>query len=118
MHNEQNDYKASNKVVHMAGGIVDISQLHTPPEKHELATARFFANMGKNVVFIQPSNIPEVYRPDIFMDGLEWEIKSPIGKSRRTIEKNYHKAALQSKNIIIDLRRINVTEEDCLKQLE
>ncbi|MBR1628806.1 MAG: hypothetical protein IJ679_06025 [Lachnospiraceae bacterium] len=102
----------------MGKGIIDISQLQTPPQKHELATARFFANLGKDVVFIVPSNIPEVYRPDILMDDIEWEIKSPIGKSRRTIEKNFHKAALQSKNIIFDLRRINVPEAQCLKQLE
>ena len=102
----------------MGKGIIDISQLQTPPQKHELATARFFANLGKDVVFIVPSNIPEVYRPDILMDDIEREIKSPVGKSRRTIEKNFHKAALQSKNIIFDLRRINVPEAQCLKQLE
>ena len=102
----------------MSKGMIDISQLQTPPQKHELATARFFADLGKDIIFIVPSNIPEVYRPDIVMDGIEWEIKSPIGKSRRTIEKNFHKAALQSKNIIFDLRRINVPEAQCLKQLE
>ena len=52
------------------------------------------------------------------MDGSEWEIKSPEGKGKRTIEKNYHKAALQSKNIIFDLRRIQVPEKLCLSQLE
>ena len=99
-------------------GTIDVSNLTTPPAKHELATAKFFSEMGKDVMFIEPSNIPEVYRPDILMDGVEWEMKSPIGSSKRTIEKNYHKAALQSKNIIFDLRRINVPEAICLKQLE
>ncbi len=99
-------------------GIIDISQLNTPPEKHELETAKYFSNLGKDVVFILPSNIPGVYRPDIKMDGIEWEIKCPQGKSKRTIEKNYHKAALQSKNIIFDLRRIDLPEKDCISQLE
>ena len=99
-------------------GTVDISNLLTPPEKHELATANYFAEMGKNVTFIRPSNIPGVYRPDIIMDGVEWEIKAPQGKSKRTIEKNYHKAALQSNHIIFDLRRVNIPEQQCLKQLE
>lgn len=99
-------------------GIVDISNLITPPEKHELATAKYFAEMGKDVVFIRPSNIPDNHRPDILMDGIEWEIKAPIGKGRRNIEKNYHRASLQSENIIFDLRRMKLSDEQCLKQLE
>lgn len=99
-------------------GIVDISNLLTPPEKHELMAAKYFADLGKDVTFIRPSNVPDAHRPDILMDGIEWEIKSPEGKSKRVIEKNYHKAALQSKNIIFDLRRINVPEKLCLTQLE
>ena len=59
---------------------IDISDLLTPPEKHELNTARYFSEMGKKIKFIRPSNIPEVYRPDFTMDGIEWEMKSPEGK--------------------------------------
>ncbi|MBR1627810.1 MAG: hypothetical protein IJ679_00905 [Lachnospiraceae bacterium] len=99
-------------------GIVDISALTTPPEKHELATARFFAQRGRDVSFICPSSIPEVYRPDILMDGMEWEIKAPIGSGKKTIERNIHKAVKQSKNIIFDFRRIALPEEKCLSQLE
>ena len=99
-------------------GIVDISQLQVPPEKHELATARYFANMGKDVVFLKPSNIPEVHRPDILMGGVEWEIKCPQGKSKRTIEQNFRQAIKQSHSIIFDLRRINVPEKQCIAQLE
>lgn len=102
----------------MKKGIIDISQLNTPPEKHELRTAKFFSDLGKDVVFIKPSNIPEDYRPDIYMDGIAWEIKCPTGKGKRTIEKNYHKAALQSKNIIFDLRRIQISDERCMSQLK
>ena len=99
-------------------GIVDISNLLTPPENHELATANYFADMGKDVTFIRPSNIPDNHRPDILMDGIEWEIKAPKGKGKRNIEKNYHNASLQSMNIIFDLRRIKLSDEQCLNQLE
>ena len=59
-------------------GIVDVSQLNTPPEKHELDTAKFFSAMGKDVVFIKPSSIPNTHTPDILMDGVEWEMgKTP-----------------------------------------
>ena len=94
-------------------GIIDISQLNTPPEKHELATAKFFAERGKDIIFIMASNIPEVHTPDILMDGLEWEIKSPQGKAKRTIETNFRHAVDQSLYIIFDLRRINLPEKQC-----
>ena len=52
------------------------------------------------------------------MDGKEWEIKSPTGKSRRTIEKNLLLALRQSQNIIMDLRRINIPEAQCITKIE
>lgn len=99
-------------------GIVDISNLLVPPEKHELMTATYFANLGKDIVFIKPSNIPEIYRPDILMDGIEWEIKAPIGNGKKTINHNFHKASAQSRNIIFDLRRVGLNEKQCISQLE
>lgn len=99
-------------------GIVDISALTTPPEKHELLTAKFFAEAGKDVVFICSSGIPEAYRPDILMDGVEWEMKAPTGNGKKTIERNMHKAAKQSRFIIFDLRRIGLPEQQCMSQLE
>ena len=105
-------------IIPVMSGIIDISQLNTPPEKHELATAKFFAERGKDIIFIKASNIPEVHTPDILMDGLEWEIKSPQGKAKRTIETNFRHAVDQSLNIIFDLRRINLPEKQCIAQLE
>ena len=99
-------------------GIIDISKLKHPPEKHELDTAKYFADLGYDIEFIPPSNIPEVHRPDIVMEGIEWEIKSPVGKGRRTIERNLSMAAKQSKNIIIDLRRIALPEAACVSKIE
>ncbi len=99
-------------------GNIDISQLDVPPEKHEFETAKFFAAMGKDIVFLKPSNNPKTHTPDIRMDGVEWEMKCPIGDSKRTIETNFRKAVLQSKYIIFDLRRIKVPEKLCLSQLE
>lgn len=99
-------------------GKIDISQLNTPPEKHELACAKFFAELGKDIVFLKPSSIPNLHTPDILMDGLEWEIKTPIGSSRRTIEENFRKAVKQSRNIIFDLRNINLPQAQCISKLE
>lgn len=43
--------------------------------------------------------------PDVSIQGIEWEIKSPIGDSPNNIQKNMREAAAQSENIVIDLRR-------------
>lgn len=99
-------------------GKIDIAKLKNPPEKHELDTARFFAERGHDIEFIPPSNSPNIHMPDIIMDGVEWEIKCPLGKSKRTIENNFRKATKQSKNIIFDLRRVHLTESVCIAQIK
>ena len=52
------------------------------------------------------------------MDGVEWEIKCPIGKSKRTLENNMRKALKQSQNIIFDLRHLKLSEKSSITQLE
>ena len=75
-------------------GSIDVSQLNRPPEPHEFDTAKFFADMGKDIAFLKPAAIPNVHTPDILMDGVEWEIKCPEGNGKRTIEKIICKAEL------------------------
>ena len=99
-------------------GTIDISQLHIPPERHEFDTAKYLAALGKDIVFLRPSTIKGAHTPDIRMDGVEWEIKSPSGSSKRTIENNFRKAVVQSRYIIFDLRRIKIPPAQCLAQLE
>lgn len=102
----------------MRRGKIDISQLKTLPERHELETADYLANLGYDIEFIAPRNSPNVHTPDIFKDGVSWEIKCPKGKSKRTIENNFRKAKQQAENIIFDLRRINIPEEKCMLELK
>ena len=99
-------------------GRIDISQLKHPPEQNEFEAAKIFAKLGKDIVFVMPSSIPNQHRPDILMDGVEWEIKCPEGNSKRTIENNIRKALLQSHNIIFDLRHIRLSEKQCISELE
>ena len=58
------------------------------------------------------------HTPDIRMDGFEWEIKTPQGNSKRTIENNFRNAVMQSKYIIFDLRRIKLHDNQCVPKLE
>ncbi len=43
--------------------------------------------------------------PDVEVDGTKWEIKSPRGNAKKTIENNLRAARKQSENIVIDLAR-------------
>ena len=63
-------------------GKIDTTKLNTSPERHELETAKYFAELGYDIVFIPTSNIPNMHTPDIKMAGHEWEIKSPQGNEK------------------------------------
>lgn len=87
-------------------------------EKHENDTVVFFTNLGYNIELISPSNTPKAKTPDFMMDGKAWEMKSPQGKSRVTVEHAFKRAAKQSENIIIDLRRTKIPTDQTKTALE
>lgn len=73
------------------------------PKEHELSAAIILAYHFKtNIIFLRPETKKT---PDIEVDGIRWEIKSPKGDSKKTIENNLRSARKQSRNIIIDLTR-------------
>ena len=99
-------------------GSIDTSRLKAPPEQHEIETASFFAKLGYDVVFLRPSNISGTHTPDIFMAGVEWEMKCPRGKSRRTIEQIFKRAVRQSRYLVFDLRKMQLPTKECVSKLE
>ncbi len=76
-------------------------------EKHEQATIKILADNGYDVTLIRPSTTQGQKTPDIVVDGLLWEMKSPEGKGKWTIKNIMQKASHQCENIIIDLCRLN-----------
>jgi hypothetical protein len=52
------------------------------------------------------------------MQGLEWEIKSPMGKSKNTIGNQFIRAAKQSKCMVFDGRRTPISDTDIEKNIE
>lgn len=76
--------------------------------KHEKIAVDFLAaKLGYDVTFLMPDRRKGRKTQDIEMLSLLWEIKSPKGKSSRTIENNLRLALQQSPNIILDLRRMD-----------
>lgn len=96
-------------------GKIDVSALSTSPEKHEYETAKYLADRGFDIVFIKPSNVKGSNSPDFTVCGKMWETKYPTGRNKRTFEDNLRKAMKQSRNIIFDLRKLKLGEEEkCL----
>lgn len=64
--------------------------------------ARFFE---QDVEFVKSTN----YKTPDFLIGLTyWELKSPIGKGKHLIQRNLQRAAKQSSNIVLDVRKTKI----------
>jgi hypothetical protein len=88
------------------------------PSNEEFAAAEIFAKLGHNIEFLPENRTKGVKSADIQMDGVTWEIKTPIGKGKRTVEKQFHRASGQSRSIIIDSRECDIDEEKFRKTVE
>lgn len=84
---------------------------------HENATVVFFTQLGKDVELIPRSNQQGVHTPDFIMDGLKWKMKSPTGKGVYLIQNTFQKAAKQSENLILDLRRTKRHQTKCIREI-
>ena len=87
-------------------------------EKHEYRTILLFTEMGVDIELIPKSEKKGVHAPDIVMNGLRWEMKSPKGEGKYLMQNTIQKAVKQSRNVIIDLRRAKRSQERCLQELE
>lgn len=110
------------RYIHMAKRVGTII---TPPgvltNKHEKLTADFLAiTLGFDITFLVPERRRGAKTPDIEMNGLLWETKSPQGKSSRTIENNLRAALRQSPYIVLDLRHMDgrIPSTKLLKETE
>jgi hypothetical protein len=82
------------------------TSLEDAPKEHELSAAIILANhFKKDIIFLRPQTSRT---PDVDIAGTRWEIKSPLGQGKRTIDNNFREARGQSKNIVMDLRRIKM----------
>lgn len=88
------------------------------PELHELETAYVFTALGKDVEFIKPVANKSAKTPDIIPDSITWEMKSPTGTGRWTIDNQFKRSKRQSRNLIIDIRRVKMNEAVVVKEVE
>lgn len=87
-------------------------------ENHEYATVKLLLMHGHNIELIPASQVKGMRTPDISIDGVLWEIKSPTGNSRHTMKHTLQNAAHQSSHVIVDLRRCKMSQDIAAKELE
>jgi hypothetical protein len=94
------------------------TNLDNPVEKHEIEAAWIIANHYNDVVeFLRPIDGYRIKTADFVMNGLMWELKSPIGKSKNTVEYTLRRASEQSKFLIFDGRRAQLADEFIEKKI-
>lgn len=87
-------------------------------EPQEIEVAELFAGLGKRVEFIVPIRTIGSRNPDIQMDGVMWEIKTPLGDSRNTILNAVKRGSRQSHSIIIDLRKTKISDNRAMSDIK
>ena len=83
------------------GKVITPADAH--PWPHEVRVAKILALAGHSVEFIPEGNL---HSPDIYLDNVRYEIKSPEKFNTNTLEHKLKDATKQSPNLIIDTSRI------------
>jgi len=90
----------------------------TPPEPHEVEIAWILARHFNTVVeFLRPVEGYKVKTANLVMSGLIWEVKSPTGKGRTTVANQFKRALKQSSHVVFDARRVQLDEDEVLRQV-
>ena len=75
---------------------------------HELRTARMLAVAGYCVEFLPEKNL---HAPDILLNDVEYEIKSPETGKTSSLEQSIRTALKQCPNVIIDSSRMKMHDD-------
>ena len=72
------------------------------PSTREMSAAYILLDYFKSDIKFVPRSNQKT--PDFLINGLHWELKTPIGTGKYNIQHLLHSAIQQSKNIIVDAR--------------
>lgn len=76
------------------------------PERFEVSAAVLLLEYFQADIEFLP--VSSLKTPDIKINSQKWEIKSPVGGGKYTIQRQFQRAAKQSPNVVIDARRIKI----------
>ena len=84
---------------------------NSEPRPHEKKTAGIIAELFQSDIILMrrfQSKTPDLY---VLKTNIRWELKSPTGGSKHTIQNNLRDVNSQSENIILDLTRAKLTDK-------
>lgn len=84
--------------------IIEAKNTKDEPKPYEISAAVIMANYFNTDVTIMKRH-PHAHKADFLIKNQMWELKSPTGDGKRTIQNNLRDASDQSNLIILDLRR-------------
>lgn len=100
---------------HMKYQIIIKTGPQDQPRDHELSAALILAYHFKtDVIFLRPERKKT---PDIDINGTKWEIKSPKGSGKKTIDNNLRAARKQSHNVVLDLQRAKLHQNKAIARV-
>ena len=99
----------------MKGDIIFNGVSLTEDERY---TISILVDKGYSISLVPRSEIKGFHLPDVVIEGKLWEIKSPKGKGKNTIRHNLQRAEKQSENVIIDLHRCGIPDDQAISQLK
>ena len=74
---------------------------------------------GKHVQMAPRVNFPEkIPSPDYLVDGLKFDLKEISGSGKGVVDGNLRKAKQQSENVVFDVTRTKLSNDEILSQLE
>ena len=96
--------------IYLPGGV------DRPPSAVELSAATILADHFKMDVHFEARH-GNLKTADFRIGGVLWELKSPLGRGKRTIQNNIRKANQQCANIVVDLRFCKINEEQAIQRV-
>lgn len=83
------------------------------PWPHEQKVAKILALAGHYVEFIPETNLKT---PDVYLDNIIYEIKSPITNNPKKVVRNVKRALEKSPNVIIDSSRVKGINDEAIQR--
>ncbi|MCL2094741.1 hypothetical protein FWH13_01350 [Candidatus Saccharibacteria bacterium] len=98
----------------MVGKVIKTGGLNVWP--HEQLMADILAAAGHVVEFLPPATTDGTQTPDVLIDGLKWEMKSPRASNLKTVERNLKRARWQSSRIVFASHRMKQVPDRAIER--
>ena len=83
---------------------------------HEQYMADVLAEAGHVVEFLPTIDQEGVYTPDVLLDGVRWEFKSPKGAKIDCVERSLKRGTKQSDKIIVSSHRVKYIPDKAIER--